>query len=179
VNENNDSGLAARLDNVAAELETKTVAEQENAIAELEEARKKAAENWDLFLRTRADADNIRRRAVIDVENAHKYGIEKFARELLAVMDSLEQGLAISSTDQGLREGMVLTHKLLLDILEKFGVQVVDPLGEIFDPLRHEALTTQVNTEIQPNTVITVIQKGFSLHERLLRPARVIVSKMA
>lgn len=179
MNANEESDLAARLDTVAVELEAKTAVENENIVAELEEARKKAAENWDLFLRSRAEVDNIRRRAAIDIGDARNRGIEELARALLPAVDSIEQGLATASTDQALREGMVLTHKLLLDILGKFGIAVVDPLGENFDPMRHEALTTQVNTEVQPNTVLAVIQKGFTLHERLLRPARVIVSKSA
>lgn len=145
----------------------------------LEEARRKAAENWDLFLRTRADADNIRRRATIDVENAHKYGVERFARELLAVVDSLDHGLASVGADaNALKEGMELTYKLLLDILTKFGIQVINPLNEPFDPTKHEALTAQAKNDVNPNTVLTVVQKGFTLQDRVLRPARVIVSKV-
>lgn len=146
---------------------------------ELEEARKKAAENWDLFLRTRADVDNSRRRAQIDVENAHKYGTEKFARELLGVMDSLEHGLAAVDTGnaQSLREGLELTHKLLLDTLEKHGIHPINPIGEVFDPKFQEALTTQVSQELEPNKVMSVVQKGYMLHDRLLRPARVVVSR--
>ena len=145
---------------------------------ELEEARRKAAENWDLFLRTRADAENGRRRAVIDIENAHKYGIEKFARELLGVVDSLDHGLASHPEEEkGLREGMELTYKLLINTLEKFGIHLLNPLGESFDPMRHEALSTQVNNDVEPNKILIVVQKGFTLHDRLLRPARVIVSK--
>lgn len=147
---------------------------------ELDETRKKAAENWDLFLRARADADNQRRRAMLDVENAHKYGIEKFAREMLAVVDSLDHGLMATSKeegDKGLREGMELTHKLLLDTLDKFGIKQVDPIGETFDPLRHEALSAQIKDDEEPNKILMVVQKGFTLHDRLLRPARVIVSR--
>lgn len=146
---------------------------------DLEELRKKSSENWDLFLRARADADNFRRRAIIDVENAHKYGIEKLARSLLDVVDSLELGLA-STTEEGekaLREGMELTYKLLIDTLDKFGIKRVDPLGHDFDPKLHEALSAQVTPESEPNKVIMVVQKGFTIHDRLLRPARVIVSK--
>ncbi len=152
----------------------------ENTPERLEEARKKAAENWDLFLRTRADADNIRRRAVIDVENAHKYGIEKFAREILDVVDSIDHGLTASSADtdsKALKEGMVLTYKLLIDTLDKFGIKQLNPQGEMFDPLRHEAMSAQVNKDLEPNTVLMVVQKGFTLHDRLLRAAKVIVSK--
>lgn len=162
---------------------------------ELEDCRKKAAENWDLFLRTRADADNIRRRATIDVESAHKYSIEKFAREMLAVVDSLDHGLHATSQTEGqgdaegegdnggskggkaLREGMELTFKLLIDTLDKFGIKQIDPKGQPFDPSFHEALTTQPSGDVEPNTILMVIQKGFTLSDRLLRPARVIVSR--
>ncbi len=151
----------------------------ENLADLLEETRRKAAENWDLFLRTRADADNMRRRATIDVENAHKYGIEKFARELLAVVDSLDHGLAAADTgSNALKEGMELTYKLLLDTLAKFGILVINPVNEAFDPMKHEALSSMPKNDVEANTVLTVIQKGFTLQDRLLRPARVIVSKM-
>lgn len=146
---------------------------------ELEESRRKAAENWDLFLRARADADNIRRRAMLDVENAHKYGIEKFAKEILLVVDSLDHGLSATTEggEKGLREGLELTYKLLLDTLEKFGIKQINPMGETFDPMLHEALSSQVNPDVEPNKILVVIQKGFTLHERMLRPARVIVSR--
>ncbi len=151
----------------------------ENLPELLEEARRKAAENWDLFLRTRADADNIRRRASIDVENAHKYAVEKLARELLAVVDSLDHGLAsVGADSNALKEGMELTYKLLLDILTKFGILPINPVNEPFDPMKHEALTAQVKNDVEPNTVLTVVQKGFTLQDRVLRPARVIVSKI-
>ena len=148
----------------------------------LEEAQKKATEHWDLFLRARAEADNMRRRALLDVENAHKYGIEKLAREILAVVDSLDHGLNAANTidskeSSGLKEGIQLTYRMLLDILDKFGIKQVDPVGENFDPMQHEALSTQINNEIEPNKVLSVVQKGFTLFDRLLRPARVIVSR--
>lgn len=156
-----------------------TAPSSENLAELLEEARRKAAENWDLFLRTRADADNIRRRATIDVENAHKYGVERLARELLAVVDSLDHGLASASADSNaLKEGIELTYKLLLDILTKFGILVINPANEPFDPMKHEALTAQVKNDVEPNTILTVVQKGFTLQDRVLRPARVIVSKL-
>lgn len=151
----------------------------ENLADLLEEARKKAAENWDLFLRTRADADNIRRRATIDVENAHKYAVSDLAKELLAVVDSLDHGLAVTDvSNDALRQGMELTYKLLLDVLTKFGILPINPVNEPFDPMKHEALTAQVKNDVAPNTVLMVVQKGFTLQDRLLRPARVIVSKV-
>src|SRR5690606_24577119 len=115
-------------------------------------------------------------------EKAHKFGIEKFAKDILLVLDSIEHGLEASSkvTEpqvESVIEGMKLTHKMLLGTLENFGIRMLDPLGEPFDPAKHEALTMQPSDEYQPNTVMNVIQKGFLLHERVLRPARVIVAK--
>ncbi len=150
----------------------------------LEASEAKVAEHWDLFLRTRAEGDNIRRRAAIDVEEARKYGIEKLAKALLSVVDSLEQGIQLStdltsmdSTVQALREGSVLTHKLLMSVLESFGLQSVDPQGALFDPSKHEALSMQTDDSVPANTIISVVQKGFMLHDRALRPARVIVAR--
>ena len=169
------SDVTTQTDKTAAENQI----ENQELASLLEEARKKATEHWDLFLRARADADNIRRRAMVDVENAHKYGIEKFARELLGVVDSLELGLNAANTmeSSGLKEGIQLTYKLLLDTLDKFGIKQLNPFDESFDPMQHEALSTLVNNEVEPNKVLTVIQKGFTLYDRLLRPARVIVSR--
>jgi molecular chaperone GrpE len=145
----------------------------------LNDAKMKVEENWNLFLRARADLDNYRRRAEIDIENARKYSLERFARELLAVVDSLEHGLAVAESehDSAYREGMALTKKLLLDIFEKFGIAQIDPLGEVFDPIKHEAISMQASNEVEPNRVLVVAQKGFMLHDRVLRPARVVVSR--
>lgn len=147
--------------------------------AALEEAKNKAEENWNLYLRTRADIENIRRRAQIDVENAHKYSIERFAKEMLAVIDSLEQGLQVADSvkDEAYHQGMELTLKLCLDTFEKFNILAINPVGEPFDPTKHEALSAQVSNDMEPNRVISVIQKGFILNDRVLRPARVIVSR--
>jgi molecular chaperone GrpE len=148
----------------------------------LEEAQAALAEANDKSLRTQADAENMRRRARLDIENAHKFSVEKLAKELVHVIDSLEKGLeaAGTSTEQqivSMKEGMELTHKLLLATLEKFHIHQVNPQGAVFDPKQHEALTTQVTTDVPPNTVLTVVQKGFVIHDRVLRPARVIVAK--
>lgn len=149
--------------------------------AELEEIKQKANENWDLALRAKAEVENIRRRTAIDVENAHKYSIERFAKEMLHIVDSLESGIA--SIDHGenslkaIHEGLELTYKLLLDSLEKFGIKSVDPIGQNFDPKQHEALTVVESSEAAPNTIVNVIQKGFIQHDRVLRHAKVIVAK--
>ena len=151
----------------------------------LEEARNKADEHWNQLLRARADMENMRRRGERDLESAHKYALERFAQDLLPVKDSLELGLAASSSttaDSGeltkLREGMELTHKLLKAAMEKFQIKELNPVGEIFNPQLHQAMTTQEDATAEPNTVLIVCQKGYTLYDRLIRPAMVIVSKL-
>ncbi len=149
---------------------------------QLETLEAELADAKDKMLRYKAESDNTRRRASLDVENANKYGVEKFASEIINVVDSLDHGLQATSDSEQLqlihlREGMELTHKLMLDTLAKFQIQVVDPKGQAFDPKLHEALSAQPSADVAPNTVLAVIQKGFLLHDRVLRPARVVVSK--
>ena len=148
---------------------------------QLEEARQKADENWDLVLRARAELDNLRKRAQRDVENAHKYGVEKIANELLAVRDSMELGLHAAQADstdvESLREGAELTLKMLTQVMERFDIQEINPLHEKFNPDLHQAMTMQESTEQAPNTVIFVMQKGYILSDRLLRPALVTVAR--
>ena len=144
----------------------------------VDELKALAKENWDKYLRASADADNVRKRAARDVENAHKFALEKFSGELLAVRDSLEMGLAAADAGaEALRAGSEATLKLLASTMERFGVAEVDPEGEPFDPQRHEAMTMQPSAEVEPGTVLTVFQKGYTLNDRLLRPARVVVAK--
>ena len=146
--------------------------------AQLEEAQAKASENWDQFIRAKAEMDNLRRRNVKDLENAHKFGIEKFVTELLPVLDSMAMGLAVEdATAENLREGMELTMNMLGKMMEKLGIEEIDPLNEKFDAAKHQAMTMQPNADVEPNTVIAVMQKGYSLNERLIRPAMVMVSK--
>lgn len=147
---------------------------------ELEAARQEAAENKDLALRTKAEAENIRRRAENDVVSARKYAIEKFAVELLAVVDSIEQGLQLkaeSEESKAIQDGMELTLKMTLSTLEKFGIEQLNPLEEVFDPQLHEAMTMVPSPEHESNTVIDVFQKGYTLNGRLIRPARVVVAQ--
>ena len=146
--------------------------------AQLEEAQAKASENWDQFIRAKAEMDNLRRRNVKDLENAHKFGIEKFVTELLPVLDSMAMGLAVEDASaESLREGMELTMNMLGKMMEKLGIEEIDPLNEKFDAAKHQAMTMQPNADVEPNTVIAVMQKGYSLNERLIRPAMVMVSK--
>jgi molecular chaperone GrpE len=161
----------------AASLEQGTRGADAEALAA---AEAKAAENWERYLRAQAEIDNLRKRAERDLENAHKYALERFAGELLAVRDSLELGVqaAASETDPvKLREGTELTLRLLGKVMEKFSIEQLDPLGERFDPERHQAMTMQESAEAEPNTVLAVMQKGYLLSGRLLRPAMVVVAK--
>ncbi len=146
--------------------------------AQLEDAQAKATENWDHYLRAKAEMDNLRRRNTKDVENAHKYGIEKFVTELLPVLDGMGMGLAIEDASaESLREGMELTMSMLGKMMEKLGIEEIDPINEKFNPEKHQAMTMQPSADVEPNTVIAVMQKGYALNERLIRPAMVMVSK--
>lgn len=143
----------------------------------LAELQAKADENWDSYLRAAAETENVRKRARRDVENAHKFALENFSRELLAVKDSLEMGIqaADKADADALLAGKEATLKLLATTLERFGVEEHDPAGEPFDPEFHEAMTMQPSEDLEPGSVLTVIQKGYSLNGRLLRPAMVVV----
>lgn len=134
-------------------------------------------EHHDAWLRAKAEADNIRKRAQADIANAHKFALEGFATELLAVRDSLEAALATENASvESLREGVALTLKLLTSAFDKGQIKQVNPVGEKFDPHRHQAMTA-VESDKAPNTVLHVMQKGYLLNERVLRPALVMVAK--
>jgi molecular chaperone GrpE len=148
----------------------------------LAEEKLKVEQATEMALRMKAEADNTRKRAVKDVEHAHKYGMEKFIKELLVIMDTFELGLAsvAAITEQvslDFAQAMKMTHKMLLDNMANFGVSQINPQGEAFDPKLHEALSLQHTDEYAPNTVVAVLQPGFILHDRVLRPARVVVAK--
>lgn len=155
----------------------------EELIERLDQAEKKATENWDQLLRTKAEMDNIRRRTQKDLENAHKFALEKFITELLSVRDSLEMGVDASqqenATVESLREGSEMTLSMLAGVFEKFNVVQLNPEGEKFNPDHHQAMSMQPSAEHEPNTVIAVMQKGYLLNDRLVRPAMVMVSKAA
>jgi len=143
----------------------------------LKKAELDAAEHHDAWLRAKADSENIRKRAQVDIANAHKYAIENFSTELLTVMDSLEAALAVeNATVENFKNGMELTLKQLTAAFEKFNLKVINPDGEKFDPHQHEAMCT-VDSELTPNTVVHVMQKGYVLNDRIIRPALVTVSK--
>jgi molecular chaperone GrpE len=145
---------------------------------QLNAAEAKANDNWEKLLRLQAEFDNVRKRSQRDLEQAHKYALEKIALELLPVVDSLERGLSQMNDDQlqVYRAGAELTLKQLHAVLEKFSIKEVNPLNQPFDPALHEAMGVQ-EADVAPNTVINVLQKGYVLHDRLLRPALVMVSK--
>lgn len=144
-------------------------------------AEQRINELTDSLLRSRAETENMRRRAERDVANAHKYGLERFANQLLPVRDSLELGLGATeqenATIETVREGMDMTLKMLADIMEKASIVELNPLGEKFDPELHQAMQMQETDEAEPNTVIVVHQKGYTLNDRLMRPAMVVVAK--
>jgi molecular chaperone GrpE len=143
----------------------------------LRQAELKAAEHHDAWLRAKAEGENIRRRAQEDIAKAHKYGIERFAGDLLAVKDSLEAALASEGTSvEALRSGVELTLKQLEQVFHKQGIKEVDPVGEKFDPHRHQAIS-MLPSEREPNTVLNVLQKGYLLSDRVIRPALVTVAQ--
>jgi molecular chaperone GrpE len=150
---------------------------------ELEEkltlAEQKAQEATDKVLRVMAELENMRRRSELDVNNAHRYALKSFVDGLLPVMDSFEQAIQLENkaSDANMIEGLKLTMKLFLDVLEKFGVKQLDPVGEKFNPEEHEAMAMQEAKDVAPNMVLVVFQKGYKLNDRVIRPARVIVSK--
>ena len=146
----------------------------------LSEAEERAKSHWEQYLRAIADLDNVRKRAQRDIEAANRYGLEKFAAELLPVRDSLELAVqnAEKATDiRSLKQGQEATLQLLAKALEKIGIATINPVGEPFDPARHEAVMAQPSNTAEPNSVLQVVQPGYELNGRLLRPARVIVSK--
>ncbi|MEM9172420.1 MAG: nucleotide exchange factor GrpE [Pseudomonadota bacterium] len=140
-------------------------------------AQAKAQEHWDKYVRTVAELDNVRKRAQRDVEKARSFGIERFTKELLGVVDSLEAASANKVAEaSALLEGSEATLRLLHSTLEKFGVESIEPAGEVFDPQAHEAMTMVPAPHAEPGSIIDVIQKGYSLNGRLIRPARVVVA---
>jgi molecular chaperone GrpE len=155
--------------------------EHTDLTALLEDARGKADAHWDQVVRTQAEMDNLRKRSERDLANAHKFALERFASELLPVKDSLELGLAAFTAENAdpekLKEGVALTLQMLTTALDKAAINEVNPQDERFDPDFHQAMSLQERADVEPNTVVTVVQKGYTLNGRLIRPAMVIVSK--
>ena len=178
------AGELAAPDSQAAPQKSQQQTAQEPALgmaASLEERLKQAelaaAEHHDAWLRAKAEADNIRKRARGEVASAHKFAVEGFASELLAVKDSLEAALAADNASvESMRSGVELTLKQLAGVFERFNLAEINPVGQKFDPHRHQAISA-VESEAEPNTVVQVLQKGYLLHDRVIRPALVLVAK--
>lgn len=153
----------------------------EELLQKVEEAENKATQYWERILRMQAENENALRRVERDIANAHKYALEKFASELLPIVDSLELGISSIPPDknaaEAIIEGVKLTLKMFYNVLEKFGINQVNPVSETFDPEFQQAISVQFDPSLKPGTVISVLQKGYTLNNRLLRPALVIVSK--
>ena len=144
---------------------------------QLEEVTNKAEENWDKYLRAVAEMENIRKRSARDIENARKYSIESFAKEIITVVDTFEMSMESDELNiDDLVSGNKSTMQLIKNILEQFGVTMIDPHGEPFNPEFHEAMSMQQSDKLEPGSVVTVYQKGYILNDRLLRPARVVVA---
>lgn len=157
-------------------------ARPEGAGDDVESARAEAAENWNKYLRVVAEIDNLRKRNARDVENARRFGVERLAAALLPVRDSLEAALKAAADGASvdvatLLEGDEATLKLLDQALEGAGISEIDPEGEPFDPERHEAMSVLPSDTVEPNSVLTVVQKGYELAGRIVRPARVVVAR--
>lgn len=171
---NGDSGADTK------EAAEPALSELETVQLQLQEASAKADQNWDAVLRTRAEMENLRKRQSRELENAHKYALDKIAMDLLPVRDTLEMGIAAAATEADpskIVEGTELTLKMLTQALEKFNIVEVDPAGEKFDPDLHQAISMQEGTDKPANTVLNVMQKGYTLNDRLLRPAMVVIAK--
>lgn len=168
-----DTGLTDEDGVESADAEDGDSASLETQVEELKEA----------LIRSQADLQNVRRRAERDVENAHKYAVEKFVKDLLAVLDSMDRALELAETTEGfdaaMLEGTQMTHKLLLDTAAKHGVEPINPLGEAFDPQEHQAMSMVESADHEPNTVMAVMQKGYKLEGRVIRAAMVMVTKAA
>ena len=169
------SGSTENIREAASQDDLLTVLKQD-----LEEHKRLAADNLDKALRARAELDNVRKRTARDIESAHKYALERFVPELLPVMDSMEMGLATSASvddSASIKQGMELTLRIFAAALDKFGVKTIDPQGEKFNPELHEAVSLQQAEGVEPGMIISVMQKGYELNGRLVRPAMVVVSK--
>jgi len=156
-------------------------ADEQDLAAELAKAQATIKDYWDQIVRLNAEIENNRKRAQRDIENAHKYAVKSFVESLLPVTDSMELGLNATGAENAnvdsIKEGMTMTLDLFVQTLEKNGITSVDPMGEKFNPEHHQAMSMQEHEEAEPNTVIAVMQKGYLLNDRLIRPAMVVVSK--
>jgi len=179
-----DAVTEVSFEDSAAELEAdngKAAGSADDLARLLEQARAKADEHYEQMVRAHAELDNLKKRHARDLENAHKYALDKFVAELLGVWDSLELGYNAAQDESAdvhrLREGTELTLKMLGDAMAKFGVEQIDPLNQPFNPEFHQAMSMQPRADVPPNTIVAVVQKGYTLNGRLVRPAMVMVSQ--
>ncbi len=153
----------------------------EEPALQLLQAQTTIQDYWDQIIRLRAEIENNRKRAARDVENAHKYALKNFMESLLPVIDSIEMGQAAAMADnatlESIREGLDLTVNMLVQVLQRNGLEQIDPLGEKFDPERHQAISMVDVEGSESNTIVEVMQKGFLLNDRLIRPAMVVVAR--
>ncbi len=171
----------ASLEDVVPEAVEGADEEQQSIEQQLVKAQETIKDYWDQMMRLRAEIDNNRKRAERDVENAHKYALKTFVENLLPIIDSMEMGqnaaVADNATLESIREGSALTMNMFVQVLEKNGLQQIDPLGEKFDPEKHQAISMIEAEGAESNSVVEVMQKGFLLNDRLVRPAMVVVAK--
>ena len=171
----------ASLEDVIPEAVDGVDEEQESVEQQLDKAQETIKDYWDQMMRLRAEIENNRKRAERDVENAHKYALKTFIENLLPIIDSMEMGqsaaVADNATLESIREGSALTMNMFVQVLEKNGLQQIDPLGEKFDPERHQAISMIEAEGAESSSVVEVMQKGFLLNDRLVRPAMVVVAK--
>ncbi len=170
---------AAELEDVVPEAAAN--GDSESVEAQLAKAQETIKDYWDQMMRLRAEIENNRKRAERDIENAHKYALKNFIENLLPIIDSMEMGQTAARADnatlESIREGSEMTMTMLLQLLEKQGLETIDPLGEKFDPEKHQAMSMIEAAGAESNTVVEVMQKGFALNDRLVRPAMVVVAK--
>jgi len=171
----------AHLEDVVPEAAEVSDEAGESAAEQLEKAQQTIKDYWDQMMRLRAEIDNNLKRAERDVENAHKYALKNFVENLLPIIDSMEMGQTAAEADnatlESIREGTALTMNMFIQVLEKNGLEQIDPIGEKFDPERHQAISMIAAENADSNTVIEVMQKGFLLNDRLVRPAMVVVAQ--
>ncbi|WP_297790772.1 nucleotide exchange factor GrpE [uncultured Marinobacter sp.] len=184
--ENRNEQVEEELKAAEAEAEESPEGDSAGEPSETEALQAQVQEYQEQMLRAQAEMQNVRRRAELDVEKAHKFALEKFVKELLPVADSLEK--AVESTEgqeasgelvASIREGVEMTLNLFMNSLKKFNVEQLNPVGEPFDPQLHEAMSMVPAPDAEPNSVVAVVQKGYTLNERLVRPAMVVVAKAA
>ena len=181
----NESGAGDSVDSVNAENAQDQTADESQLIEVLQrlaQAKVLIMHQKDEVLRVQAEMQNLRRRTELDVEKAHKFGQEKLSSELLGVMDNLERTIQVSTDQENesvkvLLQGVELTLKSFVDCFRKFNIEQIDPLGAPFDPQQHQAMMMQENPKVEPGTVTAVMQKGYLLHGRVIRPAMVVVAR--